>query len=63
MRLLTIVQAPLERIDAIIDRNTVLQELFGNGWVALAARSQAGDTWMRHTTNGWEPWNDQEEAK
>jgi uncharacterized protein len=60
MRLLTIVQAPLERIDSIIDRNTVLQQLFGNGWVALAARSEAGDPWMRHTSDGWEPWTDPE---
>lgn len=60
MRLLTIVQAPLERIDSIIDRNTVLQHLFGNGWVALAARSEAGDIWMRHTSDGWEPWTEKE---
>jgi len=63
MRLLTIVQAPLERIDALIDRNTVLQELFGNEWVALAARSEAGDPWMRHTPRGWEPWTDPEVSK
>ena len=60
MRLLTIVQAPLERIDSIIERNTVLQELFGNGWVALAARSEAGEPWLRHTPRGWEPWTDPE---
>jgi uncharacterized protein YbcC (UPF0753/DUF2309 family) len=60
MRLLTIVQAPLERIDSIIDRNTVLQQLFGNGWVALAARSEDGEPWMRHTSDGWEPWTDPE---
>ena len=60
MRLLTIVQAPLERIDSIIERNTVLQELFGNEWVALAARSQAGDPWLRHTPRGWQPWTDPE---
>jgi uncharacterized protein YbcC (UPF0753/DUF2309 family) len=60
MRLLTIVQAPLERIDSIIDRNTVLQQLFGNGWVALAARSEDGEPWMRHTSDGWEPWTNPE---
>jgi hypothetical protein len=53
MRLLAIVQAPLARIDAIVARNTVLQHLFGNGWVALAAREQPGDPWQRHTANGW----------
>jgi len=63
MRLLTLVQAPLERIDMLIERNTVLQELFGNGWVALAARGSADEQWMRHTHHGWKAWNDQEEAK
>jgi uncharacterized protein YbcC (UPF0753/DUF2309 family) len=63
MRLLTIVQAPLERIDSIIERNTVLQELFGNGWVALAARGAAEEPWMRHTSHGWKAWNDEEATK
>jgi uncharacterized protein YbcC (UPF0753/DUF2309 family) len=63
MRLLTIVQAPLEMIDMLIERNTVLQQLFGNGWVALCARDDAGKPWMRHTPHGWKAWNDQEEAK
>ena len=56
MRLLAIVQAPLARIDAIIARNTVLQELFGNDWVTLAAREQPADRWLRHTPRGWQPW-------
>ena len=56
MRLLAVVQAPIERITRIIDRNTVLQRLFGNEWVALAARSGAGEPWLAHTTRGWEPW-------
>ena len=63
MRLLTVVQAPLERIDSIIGRNTVLQELFGNGWVALAARGAADEPWMRHTSHGWKTWNDEEATK
>jgi uncharacterized protein len=63
MSLLTIVQAPLERIDSIVDRNTVFQRLFGDEWIALAARSKAGDRWMRHTSNGWEPWTDMEEER
>jgi uncharacterized protein YbcC (UPF0753/DUF2309 family) len=63
MRLLTIVQAPLERIDSIIERNTVLQELFGNGWVALAARGSADEPWKRHTSHGWKAWNDEEATK
>ena len=56
MRLLAVVQAPLARIDGIIERNTVLQQLFGNGWVALAAREHAENPWLRQTADGWEPW-------
>lgn len=60
MRLLAIVQAPLERIDAIVARNTVLRHLFGNGWVALAAREAPTDPWLRHTPQGWQPWRREE---
>jgi len=35
MRLLTVVEAPRERVEAVIARNPVLRTLFGNGWVAL----------------------------
>ena len=53
MRLLTIVQAPLERIDTVIQRNPVLQRLFGNDWVCLAAREQTDHAWQRWTRGGW----------
>ncbi|MBZ5857694.1 DUF2309 domain-containing protein [Flavihumibacter profundi] len=36
LRLLTVVYAPLKRIDAIISAQNILQKLFGNGWVTLA---------------------------
>lgn len=36
-RLLTVVEAPLERIDSVIAGHPVLQRLFGNGWVQLVA--------------------------
>ncbi len=55
-RLLAVVQAPLERIDMIVDRNPVLQNLFGNDWVALAAREKPGDPWQRWTRAGWRAW-------
>ena len=42
MRLLAVIQAPLARIDMVIDRNPILQRLFGNGWVSVAARESAG---------------------
>ncbi len=57
MRLLTVVQAPLPRIDMVIDRNPLLQHLFGNDWVCLTAREQAGDDWQRWTRGGWRRWD------
>lgn len=56
MRLLTVVQAPLHRIDLIIERNPILQQLFGNDWVSLAAREHPGHDWQRWTRNGWRQW-------
>jgi uncharacterized protein YbcC (UPF0753/DUF2309 family) len=34
-RLLTVVLAPPERVEAVIAANDILQRLFGNGWVQL----------------------------
>lgn len=56
MRLLAVVQAPLSRIDMIIDRNPILQRLFGNDWVALAGRGHPDEEWQRWTQAGWRPW-------
>ena len=56
MRLLTVAQAPLARIDAIIGRNTILQHLLGHEWIHLAARETAAQPWQRHTQHGWQPW-------
>jgi len=56
LRLLTVVQAPLQRIDMVIDRNPVLQHLFGNDWVGLAARDHPDQAWQRWTRNGWRTW-------
>jgi len=36
-RLLTIVEAPIERIEMVIERNAILERLFGNEWVHLIA--------------------------
>lgn len=55
-RLLAIVQAPRERIDAVVARNPILQQLFGNDWVHLAAREHATDPWQRWTRTGWQMW-------
>ncbi|KDF01747.1 membrane protein [Mycolicibacterium aromaticivorans JS19b1 = JCM 16368] len=56
MRLLAVIQAPLSRIDTIIDRNPILQRLFGNEWVSLAARPSAEAPWQQWTRTGWRPW-------
>lgn len=42
LRLLTVVHAPIERIEAIIKRNALLQRLFDNEWVAIAALPPEG---------------------
>jgi uncharacterized protein YbcC (UPF0753/DUF2309 family) len=57
-RLLAVVQAPLSRIDEIVERNPILQQLFGNDWVALAAREHPGEPWQRWTRAGWRPWSE-----
>lgn len=57
MRLLAVVQAPLNRIEGIIARNTVLQNLFHNDWVALAARDDTQAPWHRYTSGGWVRWS------
>jgi uncharacterized protein YbcC (UPF0753/DUF2309 family) len=57
LRLLAAVQAPLERVDAIIERNQVLRELFGGKWMTLAGRSHGDDHWSVRSPGGtWAPW-------
>jgi uncharacterized protein YbcC (UPF0753/DUF2309 family) len=56
-RLLAAVQAPFERIEAIIERNQVLQELFGGKWITLAGRSTGHDPWSIRSPGGtWVEW-------
>lgn len=55
-RLLAVIQAPLARIDMVIDRNPLLQQLFDNDWVSVAAREDAFGSWQRWTRNGWRSW-------
>ncbi|BBX71607.1 DUF2309 domain-containing protein [Mycolicibacterium psychrotolerans] len=57
-RLLAIIQAPLPRIDTVIERNPLLQQLFDNDWVAVAAREDAHDSWRRWTRSGWRGWHE-----
>jgi hypothetical protein len=63
VRLLAVVQAPLERIEAIVARNRVLRDLFDHDWVALAARHRPEDPWQRRTPSGFVPWTREEAAR
>jgi uncharacterized protein YbcC (UPF0753/DUF2309 family) len=51
LRLLTVVDAPVERIENVIARNTILQQLFDGAWVHLVARLGPGD-WRRRQPGG-----------
>jgi hypothetical protein len=57
LRLLAVVQAPLDRIESIIQRNPGLRELVGGEWIHVVARESEHDGWSFHTPSGnWEPW-------
>ncbi|WP_420427846.1 DUF2309 domain-containing protein [Algiphilus sp.] len=54
LRLLTVVHAPPERIESVIQRNGVLQRLFDNEWVAVAAIDpRSGDVRQRQPGGSW----------
>jgi hypothetical protein len=58
LRLLVVVEAPLERIDAVLDRNPAVRRLVSNGWIRMAARPAAGADFSIRTRAGhWEPWH------
>ena len=57
LRLLTVVQAPLPLLDAVIARNPVLRQLFNGQWIQLVARHNRGDNWwIRRSDETWTPW-------
>ncbi len=57
LRLLAVVQAPLDRIEAIIQRNQVLQELIGGRWITVAGRSHGDEHWSIRSPGGtWVTW-------
>lgn len=57
-RLMAVIQAPLPRIDTVVERNPILQQLFGNDWIAVAAREHPRQPWQRWTRSGWRPWSE-----
>lgn len=55
LRLSVVVQAPIDRVSAIVSGNQVLRDLFDNEWISLTARSTADDPWRTYTALGWAP--------
>jgi uncharacterized protein YbcC (UPF0753/DUF2309 family) len=55
MRLLVVVAAPRERVDAVVARNPVVAELADGEWVHLAVRD-GERTWLREPGGSWRPW-------
>jgi uncharacterized protein len=58
LRLLAVVQAPLDRIEDIIVRNRGLRQLVEGEWIHVVARAGDNDRWsFRTPSGGWEPWH------
>lgn len=58
LRLLAVIQAPLERIEGIILRNGGLRELVEGEWIHVVARATDNDPWsFRLPSGGWEHWH------
>ena len=55
MRMLTIIEAPRERIDKLIARHEVLQHYYRNEWVHLVALDPEDGVWYRYHPKGI--WN------
>ena len=54
MRVLAVIEAPRERIRAIINRQPLLEQLFDRGWMTLVAlESQDGAFYQYDGLNGW----------
>jgi uncharacterized protein YbcC (UPF0753/DUF2309 family) len=52
MRLLTIIEAPRERIDRLIARYEVLRHYYHNEWVHLIALDPEDGDWYRYRPTG-----------
>jgi uncharacterized protein YbcC (UPF0753/DUF2309 family) len=56
MRLLTIVEAPRERMEKLISRHEVLQHFYHNEWVRLVVLDPEDRLWYRYRPDGtWSP--------
>lgn len=54
LRLSVFIEAPRDRIDAIIDRHEVVRHLVHNQWLYLLRLADEGIEWR--TADGWQPW-------
>jgi uncharacterized protein YbcC (UPF0753/DUF2309 family) len=57
LRLMTVVQAPIARVEALIAKHGILQKLFGNGWVALLVTDPETGRFLRRNRDG--SWRDE----
>ena len=58
MRLFAIIEAPLERIAAIVKRHVILQRLTGNRWINLVAIDPDTKKFFHfRLTKDWQPIN------
>lgn len=55
MRLVVVVQAPLGRLDAVVERNAVLRQLVSGQWLCLVARPSNMGAYVRRDGH-WHPW-------
>ncbi|MFK7916688.1 MAG: putative inorganic carbon transporter subunit DabA [Ilumatobacter sp.] len=55
VRLLAVIQAPLERIEHIIQQHPILTTLTTGSWIRIAGREHAHEKWSLRTPNG--TWN------
>jgi uncharacterized protein len=64
LRLLAVVQAPLERVADIIERNNGLRQLVHGEWIHVVARATEHDAWSQYSTGGsWMPWHPADSAE
>jgi uncharacterized protein YbcC (UPF0753/DUF2309 family) len=57
LRLLAVVNAPLERMEALLERNVAVTQLLDNGWVRLVVGDEQTGWFERLRGGSWERWS------
>lgn len=58
LRLLVVICAPRDRIDAVVGRNPILRRLLDGEWIFLLARDSDDGLWWNRERNGvWKTWS------